>query len=176
MTQYTKRMVIAHWLTLILLVTAWLLGDTLSDARHEGNATLAGYLIHALIGDAILLLAVLRLVLRRKDGVPAPMGSGTMDKVATGIHHLLYTLLIIIPVTGMLTIITSKVGSALLAGDAALLPKKFNGVFAHSVHEILVDALIVVVVVHVLGALKHQFVLKDGLMSRMSLRKTDRDI
>lgn len=171
MTQYSKRMVIAHWLTLVLLAAAWLLGDALSDARHEGNATLAGYLIHALVGDGILLLTLLRMMFRRKDGTPAPLGSSLMDKVATGVHHLLYTLLILIPVSGMVTIFTSKVGSALLAGDATLLPKKFIGVFAHNMHEWLLNLLILVVAIHVLGALKHQFMLKDNLMNRMSLRK-----
>jgi cytochrome b561 len=173
MTQYSKRMAIIHWLTLGLLVVAWFLGDALSDARHEGNATLAGYLIHALVGDAVLLLALLRLYFRRKDGTPAAVGSGVMDKVATGVHHLLYTILILLPVTGIMIIITSKVGSALMAGDAGLLPKKFTGVLAHNVHEVLVSVLIVIVVVHVLGAIKHQFILKDGLMSRMSLRRKD---
>ena len=171
MTQYSKRMAIIHWLTLGLLVVAWFLGDALSDARHEGNATLAGYLIHALVGDAVLLLALLRLYFRRKDGTPAAVGSGVMDKVATGVHHLLYTILILLPVTGIMIIVTSKVGSALMAGDAGLLPKKFTGVLAHNVHEVLVSVLIVIVVVHVLGAIKHQFILKDGLMSRMSLRR-----
>ena len=171
MKQYSKRMVIAHWLTLGLLVAAWFLGDSLSDARHEGSTTLAGYLIHALAGGAILLLTLLRLFFRRKDGTPAPMGSGVMDKVATGTHHLLYTLLILLPVTGILTIVTSKVGSALMAGNAGLLPKKFTGVLAHDVHELLVNVLIAIVIVHVLGAVKHQFILKDGLMGRMSLRR-----
>lgn len=173
MTQYSKRMVIAHWLTVVLLAAAWLLGDSLSDARHEGSATVAGYLIHALIGLAVLLLTLMRFVFRRKDGVPAPLGVSMMDRVATGVHHLLYTLLVLIPLSGMLTILTSKVGSALLAGDATLLPKKFTGVFAHDVHELLLDALLVVLALHVLGALKHQFISKDNLMSRMSLRKQD---
>jgi cytochrome b561 len=126
-----------------------------------------------LLGGAVLLLVLLRLFFRRKDGTPAPVGIGAMDKVATGVHHLLYTLLILLPVSGIVTIVTSKVGSALLTGDAGLLPKKFTGVFAHNVHEILVSVLIAAVVVHLLGALKHQFILKDGLMSRMSLRRKD---
>jgi cytochrome b561 len=145
----------------------------LSDARHEGNATLAGYLIHALVGDAILLLTLLRMFFRRQDGTPAPASSGVMDKAATGIHHLLYTLLILLPVSGTLIVLTSKVWDALMAGDAGLLPKKFTGVLAHDVHELLVNVLIAVVIVHILGAAKHQFVLKDGLMSRMSLRRKD---
>lgn len=173
MTQYSKRMVISHWLTLGLLVAAWFLGDSLDEARHGSGASLAGYVIHSLLGAAVLLLVILRLILRRKDGSPAPVGNGVMDKVATGMHHLLYTLLVLLPVSGIMTIVTSKVGSALMAGDASLLPKKYAGVFAHNVHEVLVSVLIVIVVVHVLGAVKHQFILKDGLMSRMSLRRKD---
>ena len=173
MKQYSKRMVVAHWLTLALLVVAWFLGDALDDARHTGNATLVGYIIHAMIGDLVLLVTLLRFYFRRKDGTPAPVGTGTMDKVATGIHHLLYTVLVLLPISGAITIFTSPVGKALLAWDASLLPKKFSGVVAHEVHEVLVSVLILIVVVHILGAIKHQFILKDGLMSRMSLRKQD---
>jgi len=173
MKKYSRRMVVAHWLTLALLVAAWFLGDALDEARHDGNMTLLSYIIHASVGVTILLLTLVRLYFRRKDGTPAPIGTGTMDKVAAGVHHLLYTILILLPVSGALTIFMSPVGSALWAGDASLLPKKFSGVWAHEVHEILISALIVIVVVHVLGAIKHQFVLKDGLMSRMSLRKPD---
>jgi cytochrome b561 len=173
MKQYSKRMVWTHWLTLALLVVAWFLGDALDGAREADNATLVAYIIHALIGAVILLLTLIRLYFRRKDGTPAPIGTGTMDKVATGVHHLLYTSLILLPISGAITIFTSPVGSALLAGDASLLPKKYTGIWAHDVHGALVNLLILIVVVHVLGAIKHQFILKDGLMSRMSLRKKD---
>lgn len=171
MTQYSKRMVIVHWLTLVLLIAAWFLGDELDEARHEAGATIAGYIVHSLVGGAVLLLTLARLSFRRKDGTPAPVGNGLMDKVATGIHHALYTVLFLLPVSGVLTVVNSDVGKALLAGDATLLPKKFTGVFAHNVHELLVNVLIVLVVVHVLGAIKHQFIMKDGLMERMMLRR-----
>ncbi len=173
MTQYTKRIVIVHWLTLALLVAAWFLGDTLAEATDDGRATLAGYIVHSLVGGTVLLFTLLRFYFRSKDGIPAPVGQSPMDKVATGVHYLLYTVLFLLPASGLAIILTSKVGAALLAGDATLLPRKFHGVFAHEVHEMMVTALIVLVVVHMLGALKHQFIMKDGLMSRMSLRKKD---
>jgi cytochrome b561 len=46
-------------------------------------------------------------------------------------------------------------------------------VFAHEVHEQLVNVLIVLVVIHLFGAIKHQFITKDGLMERMMLRRKD---
>ncbi|MFZ2524597.1 MAG: cytochrome b/b6 domain-containing protein [Candidatus Ferrigenium altingense] len=173
MTQYSKRMVIVHWLTLALVVVAWFLGHELDEARHEEGATIAGYIAHALVGGAVLLFTLARLFFRSKDGTPPPVGQSLMDKVAKGIHHGLYALLVLLPVSGFMTIVTSDVGKALLAGDATLLPKKFTGVVPHDVHEILVTVLIVLVVVHILGAIKHQFIMKDGLMERMSLRRKD---
>jgi len=173
MTQYSKRMVIVHWLTLALLVAAWFLGESLAEATDESKATLAGYMLHAAAGAAILVLTVTRLFFRSKDGVPAPVGRGLMDKVATGIHHFLYTVLFVLPVSGVVTIVTSDAGKALLAGDASLLPKEggYEHVIAHEAHEVLVTALIILVAVHVLGAIKHQFIMKDGLMERMMLRR-----
>ena len=172
MTQYSKRMVITHWLTLALLIVAWFLGDELDEARHEAaGAPLAGYVAHALVGAVILLLALSRLYFRRTDGTPPPMGDTPMDRVAKGIHHLLYTVLVLLPISGVVTLATSNVRKALTAWDATLLPKKFSGVFAHDVHETFVTVLIVLVVVHLLGAIKHQFITKDGLMERMSLRR-----
>jgi len=175
MTQYSKRMVIAHWLTLVLLVVAWFLGDDLADATDDSKATLAGYIMHMSVGGAILLLTLVRLFFRSKDGTPAPMGVTALDKVAKGVHHLLYTVLILLPLSGVVTVITSDTGKALLSGDAGLLPKEhgYDKVFAHEVHETFVTVLVVLVALHILGAIKHQFISKDGLMSRMSLRRKD---
>ncbi len=173
MTQYSKRMVIVHWLTLALLIAAWYLGESVHDARHDEVATITDYFIHALIGGSVLVLTLGRLIARKIDGVPPAIGNTPMDKMAKGIHHLLYTLLVLLPLSGIMQVVTSDVGKALLSGDAALLPKKFDGVIAHQVHETLVTVLIVIVVVHLLGAIKHQFIMKDGLMDRMSLRRKD---
>jgi len=171
MKQYSKRMVIVHWLILLLVVAAWFLGEAAHDARHDGVATLSGYMIHAMVGASVLLLTLVRLFFRSKDGTPPPVGNTPMDKVAKGIHYLLYLLLVLLPLSGSMQVLTSDVSKALLAGDASLLPHKFDGVPAHEVHEVLVTVLIVLVVVHVLGAVKHQFIMKDGLMERMSLRR-----
>jgi len=175
MTQYSKRMVIVHWLTLALLIAAWFLGEDLAEATDESKATLAGYMLHMAVGGTVLLLTLYRLYFRSKDGIPAPLGDTPMDKLAKGVHYLLYTVLFVLPVSGILIILNSKAGTALLAGDANLLPKEhgFKDVFSHEVHEVLVNVLIVLVVLHILGAIKHQFITKDSLMERMMLRRKD---
>jgi superoxide oxidase len=166
-------MVIVHWLTLALLLAAWYLGDSLGEATDDSKATLAGYILHIAVGGAVLLLTFCRFYFRRKDGVPAPAGNTAIDKFAKGIHHLLYTALFLLPLSGIVILLTSKAGPALLAFDANMLPKEhgYRGVFAHEVHEQLVNVLIALAVIHILGAIKHQFVDKDGLMERMMLRR-----
>ena len=175
MKQYSKRMVIVHWLTLILLIAAWYLGDSLGDATDDSKATLAGYIVHISVGISVLLLAVFRFYFRRKDGVPPPTGIRPIDKLAKGVHYLLNVLLYVLPISGIMTVITSSAGKALLAGDANLLPKEhgYRSVFAHTVHEQLVNVLIALVALHILGAIKHQFICKVGLMKRMMLRRKD---
>ena len=176
MTQYSKRMVIVHWLTLALLLAAWYLGDSLGEATDDSKATLAGYIVHLAVGGAVLLLTLAQLIFRRKDGRP-PLAADTpmYRAVAKGVHYLLYTVLIVLPASGITILLTSKAGPALLAFDANMLPKEhgYRGVFAHAVHEQLVNVLIVLAVVHILGAIKHQFITKDGLMERMMLRRKD---
>lgn len=176
MVPYSKRMVIIHWLTLVLLIVAWYLGDMLVDARIEKDATLIGYFAHALMGGAILLLTILRMTFRGVDGTPPPVGNSVMDIVARGVHHGLYVLLILLSITGFMTLLTSTVGMALVTNTAILLPAEYTGpsVIPHTVHEILVTVMMVVVLVHILGAIKHQFIMKDGLMRRMSLRRKSR--
>ena len=176
MKQYSKRMVIVHWLTLALLIVAWYLGDSLTDATDESKATLAGYVVHIAVGASILVLVLSQLLFRRTDGTPPKLNDKPIfQATAKGVHHLMYAVLFLLPVSGILTVIKSDAGKALLAGDANLLPKEhgYHNVFAYEVHEQLVTVLIVLAVIHILGALKHQFISKDGLMSRMALPKKD---
>ena len=173
MTQYSKRMVIVHWLTLALLIAAWYLGDSLGEATDDSKATLAGYFVHIAAGGTVFLLTFLRFYFRRSDGIPAPVGDTPIDKLAKGVHHLLYAVLFLLPVSGIVILLTSKAGTALLALDANMLPKEhgYRGVFAHEGHEQLVNVLIALVVIHILGAIKHQFIEKDSLLERMMLRR-----
>lgn len=176
MEPYSRRMVIAHWLTLALLIAAWFLGEMLVDARIEKAAPLAGYFAHALLGGAILLLTIMRLIFRSVDGAPPPVNNSLLEMVGRGVHFGLYTLLVLVSVSGFMVLLTSSVGEALVTGGTIVLPAEYTGPSAipHFVHETLVTVGIAVVALHILGASRHQFIIKDGLMRRMSLRRKDR--
>jgi len=90
--------------------------------------------------------------------------------VAAGIHYLLYVLLIALPVSGMVMINTTGLLSALQANDPGLLPdlEKFA---VHEVHAAIVAILLLTIALHVVAALYHQFVLKDNLIRRMTIKR-----
>ncbi|WP_425334296.1 cytochrome b [Polynucleobacter sphagniphilus] len=86
-------------------------------------------------------------------------------------HFALYLLMMVIPLVGWL--MSSAKGYTvnyfglfelpdLLSKDKAL------GHQLKDLHEYLADILVALVCLHVLAALKHQFIDKDGLLSRMS--------
>jgi len=171
--QYSKRMVIIHWLTLLLLLVTWYLGDMLETDRLAKSSTLIGHVAHMAAGISVLFLTILRLTFRGVDGTPPLVSQSLMDIVAKGVHMFIYALLMALPASGMIVAMTSSVGWALLAGDASMLPVEYTGpgVVTRAAHDFLFTVLLVVLAVHILGALKHQFILKDNLLKRMTLPK-----
>ena len=153
---YSGKQIGLHWLVALLIAAQYLLADGMSAAWRifeDGGAKVAtgGAWVHILIGAAVLLLAVWRLVLRGSDGVPAPAAGdlGPQILVAKATHGLLYLLMILLPVTG---------GVAWFGGVRA----------AGGMHQIGKVLLLVFVGLHVLGAVYNHFVLKNGMLTRMT--------
>lgn len=171
MKQYSTRLAAIHWLTLLLFIVAFYLGHEL-DKTEAAAAKMALYPYHFIIGDLVLILTLVRTYFLRKDGKPAPAtgGSAIGNKVATGIHHLLYALLIALPISGMVMINTTGVLAALQAHDVNLLPdlEKFT---IHEVHATIVAIIMLTIALHIVAALYHQFVLKDNLIRRMAMKR-----
>lgn len=171
MKQYTKRLAAIHWFTLLLFIAAFYLGHEL-DETEAVAAKMALYPYHFILGDLVLILTLVRTYFLRKDGKPAPIagGSAIANKVSTGIHHLLYVLLIALPISGMVMINTTGLITALQAHDASQMPdlEKFT---IHEVHAAIVAIIMLTIALHVIAALYHQFVLKDNLIRRMAMKR-----
>lgn len=153
---YSAPQIVLHWLIAALVLFQLVFGESMGvalDAAEEGtpvpaaDANLAS--AHYWIGIAILVLVGFRLALRLTAGAPSPQPSGTpiFDRLARAVHWLFYALLVAMPVTGLLAYYVSpEIGE---------------------VHEIGKPVFILLIAVHVAGALYHQFLLKDGTLRRM---------
>ncbi|MDP2325414.1 MAG: cytochrome b [Gammaproteobacteria bacterium] len=159
-----------HWVIVGLLITQFTLA-MIADDLPNGLEKLITLARHKSVGITILFLAILRLCWRFADR-PPPLPSMPRWQAAAALisHMALYALLFAMPLTGWMMSSASNYpvswfGVAqlpdLVAPDPALKE------LLHEVHEMLAKILIGFAGLHVVGALKHQFLDHDGLMFRM---------
>jgi len=194
-TRYTKTAVVLHWLIAIFLVVMFVLGWFMADLPKEGPKQSAYDLLdlgiytwqlaeavtprtfyfnlHKSLGITIFALIAIRILWRITHKPPALLTSykAMERKVATGTHHLLYLLMVAVPLTGLMMAIYSKYGVKWFGLDLieGLNNKDMREIF-EGAHEVIGIVLLVIVALHVAGALKHKFIDKDETMKRMSLK------
>lgn len=152
MFRYTKRQIILHWIVTLLIAAQYLFADGIEHAFEQwmetGQKDMAAGMPHAIPGLLILIFAIWRLSIRR-TAPAAPQGDALRDKIAKLTHWGLYALMLLMPISGM---------AAWMGGIAP----------AAAMHNLGKLILLALIALHVIGALYHQFVLRDGLLSRMS--------
>ncbi len=170
MKQFSKRIAVMHWLIVLLFIIALYLGHQLADTPNSADK-LSLFPIHFLIGDLILLLTLLRIYFRKRDGEPAAANANPLLNKLAGITHVLLNLVAIaVAVSGAVTALSSGVINAVKAGDPALIPD-FEKVAAHEFHELFIGVFVALVVFHVAAALYHQFIVKDQLLRRIMIKR-----
>lgn len=154
--RFTSTQIALHWLTALLILAQFLNDGAISRAFR---ATMRGAAeiptswlvpVHVFVGIAILVFTVWRVVLRLSRGAPPPPAEEprALQIAAAATHGTLYLLLLLLPLTGFV----AWFGGVGAAGGA---------------HEILKTLLLVVIGLHVDGALYHRLILKSGVMERM---------
>lgn len=170
MTRYHPALVALHWLLAVLLIVGLIIGTFILDPITESDpAKLDVLRTHMIAGLLILLLMVIRLVVRLRTSHPpeADIGVPALNKVARLAHWALY-----IAVFGL---IGSGIGMSILAGLPPIvfggsgdpLPMSFDDLPPRAAHGIFALVLALLIAGHVAAALYHQFIRKDGLLSRV---------
>jgi len=128
---------------------------------------------HKSVGITILALVVIRLLWRRR--APPPPLPPTMDQwqvLASRISHwTLYGLLLLLPVSGWLMSSASAYSVSwfnLLQLPDLVAPNDALEETLERIHETLAVTLLIVAGIHVLAAVKHAVIDKDGVLSGMS--------
>lgn len=169
--RYGQVAILLHWLSAALVIA--LLGMGLyMTALPDGDAKWDWYDLHKSIGTTVLVVALFRIGWRARGIVPpAPTGLTAAEHLlAKGMHLLLYVLMLILPISGYLD---SSAGGYHLGWfgffEIPMLIPKNETLFeiALAVHRWGAYLLIGALALHLAGILKHQLVLKDGLLRRM---------
>lgn len=173
--KYDSIAMLLHWVMAVLMILMVFFGEDLMEVEGEAAASTFLPSLHVSIGVAILVLTVLRLVWRLSN--PPPPYPATMKvwevTVSKVTHLLFYVLMVGLPLTGWLAFPEFLRESPAMSGVSvwALFPVPAApslGDFGGEVHEIGSKAAMVLIILHVLAALKHQFVDRDGILYRIS--------
>jgi cytochrome b561 len=171
---------VLHWLVALLVLGSLSGGTLLWSLGFEGlretfglAATNAIYTAHKTVGVAILGLVVLRLAWRLAVGAPAPASSMSpaVARLSRLTHGALYALLIAMPVLGWAATAAGGFPVQFLQWNLpGLVPE--NEALSRTLfawHGYTGLALGVLALVHIAGALRHRFILKDGVLRRIAL-------
>ena len=152
--RYSTLQIALHWGVFLLFTSNYIVSDGMGRALHQkfDGTEVAGFVpaVHPPVGIAILVLMLIRLLVRWRQGAPEGPASGhpLMVRAAHWAHLGLYALLLAIPVTGL----AAWQFGIFLSGD---------------LHGVLANVAVALVALHAAAALFHQYVLKDNLLARM---------
>ena len=167
---YTRTAVGLHWLIAALIGVALVMGWVMTDMAVT-PLKLKLYNWHKWVGITVLCLAAVRILWRFSHRAPDMVAMPAWQRIsAHALHGLLYLLMLAQPLSGW--IYSNAAGFPIVYLRLVPLPNLVakNPQLADTwqqVHGTLGFALVVVVVVHLLAALKHQLIDKDDTMRRM---------
>ncbi|MGH8780616.1 cytochrome b [Paraburkholderia sp.] len=169
---YTRTAIALHWLIALLIVCGFGLGWVMTDIPGFTPTKLRYFSWHKWIGVTVFALAVLRILWRATHTAPAlPRQMPAWQRSAANLTHLLlYVLMIAIPVSGYLYSSAANVPVVylgLIPLPRLIAPDPTLKVVLKTIHITLNYGLLALVAAHVAGALKHHWLDRDGLLSRM---------
>lgn len=166
-----------HWLMAILILTNIIIGQGADEIASAADIEL--FQLHKSIGITVLVLTLLRIALRFMfKAPPAPSHMKPWERlILKSVHGFFYLLMLALPLTGWLVVSLSPLKiPTVLFGLVAWPHMPVDGVFANpkeamelvgSIHGLLSNGLLALIVLHVGAALNHHFRVKDDVLFRM---------
>jgi cytochrome b561 len=154
--RYHPLMVILHWLTFVLILSAGFLSES------RGSSPIS---IHMILGSLLLVTMIARLVVRLtvKRPVWANTGNPFLNKLGELVHIGLYFFAFyILALGGIIASQRNLIGYVFGSGSVERVNASLR-----MFHQLGWMAVIGLLLLHVGGAVYHQFIIKDNLLKRM---------
>lgn len=175
-SQLSPVSVLLHWIVALAMIAMLALGIYMEETE-----AFALYPVHKSIGVIVLVVALIRVFWRLSNRWPSALSDdgALLHFVARLVHWILILGTLLMPISGMVMSGVGGHGVAVFGMELiAANPDPANPMeviphnealagFAHSVHGFVANLLIAVLLLHVVGAIKHHMVNKDGTLRRM---------
>ncbi|MDU8927822.1 cytochrome b [Alisedimentitalea sp. MJ-SS2] len=169
MSRYHPLLVALHWLLAIAILVALFMGTfSLAETPNSDPNKIFGLRGHMSVGISILVLMLIRVITRFASTRPPKVetGNALIDTAGSVAHVGLYVLVFAMCISGLA--LANLAGlPGIVFGGYGTLPADFSEYGPRAVHGIIAKLLMALVLLHVAGALYHQFIRKDGLIRRM---------
>lgn len=174
-TRYGTVAMTLHWLIAIAILALLVVGKYMNGLPDDDPNKFNLYQMHKSFGITVLVLTVVRIAWRLMHPVPAlPAGLPAWQRWGAHLSHFgLYALMLAIPLSGWAVASSSPWGIPTILFGAVELPNlpvaadKETNEFFEETHELLGNLMILLLILHVLAALKHHFVDRDTVLRRM---------
>lgn len=169
--KYDRTAQSLHWLTAALVVAQFVIAWTMPDI-HKDTKPVGLIAWHLAVGTSILLVVVIRSLWRATHTAPPPPATlpPALKAVSRATHFMLYGVLLVLPLLGWANA-SSRDWVVRLAGLVPLpslaAPGSPVGHEMGDIHAYLAWVLLVLIGLHVAGALYHRLILRDGTLERM---------
>ena len=161
-----------HWTISIIIITMLILGFVMTNIG-KSPLQLQLYFIHKSLGLTVLLLIICRILWRFINEPPRYPDSIPKweQKAAHLMQYIFYALMLIMPLSGWIM----STAANHIPSFWGLVSVPFPGIaksrdlagLNSQIHEIGAYILAAMVIIHVLAALKHHFLAKNNILSRM---------
>jgi cytochrome b561 len=167
--EYSPAAKVLHWMVVVLIAAQFAVAWSMP---HIGRNTQPETLInlHFSLGVAVLAVMLVRLVHRVAAGAPVTATLPVLGMAARITHWLLYMLLVVLPVLGWMNASWRGFPVALFGLELPkLMPTRLPGWnWTGDLHALLSNyVLLTLVILHILAALYHHFVLRDRVLKSM---------
>lgn len=168
-SRYHPLLVVLHWVLALLIIAALALGAlVMVNIPNSSPMKIEALRSHMMGGVAILVLMLIRLAVRNRTSHPAaaPTGNPILDRAAWASHRMFYGAVIVMAGSGIFMALQTHLPEIVFEHHGAL-PASFWVYPVRTVHFVASRVLMALIALHILGALYHTLILRDGLLRRM---------
>jgi cytochrome b561 len=168
-SRYHPLLVALHWVLALMIIAALALGAlVMVKIPNTDPMKFEALSSHMSGGILILVLMLVRLFVRMRTRHPAPVTAGNplLDRIAWASHRMFYIAVVGMAGSGLFMAVQTGLFGIVFGGHGSL-PPDFWVFSVRTVHYAFSRLLMALIALHVVAALFHALVLRDGLLRRM---------